>query len=185
MQFKWNILATAVAAASVTCAFAQNPGGSGTYLGVEVGAYFPTDSVIKNVFGSTLPRFGLNFINNNQPNKFKPQFNFAVIGASRDGNRFLAVPVTVGVGQQFGVPGSSTRPYYRVGAGAAYLDYSIDPSGSNRITNNRVSFTANAEVGILLSERIRLSAAYNYFSKADDFDFSGYELKLSFLFWKL
>lgn len=185
MHINTRILGSALALAVFGAAFAQNPGGSGTYLGLEAGAYFPTDSVIKDVFGATLPRIGINFINNNQPNKLKPQFNFAVIGASRNGNRFLAIPVTAGVGQQFGNTGSSTRPYYRVGAGVAYLDYSIDATGSNRIQNSRVAFCANAEAGILLSERIRLSAAYNYFSKSDDFNFSGYELKLSFLFWKL
>lgn len=188
MQFKRMHMMALVALVGVYApAMAQNPGGGGTYVGIEAGAYFPTDAVIKSAFGSTLPRIGINFINNRRPEKFKPQINFGIIGANRNGNRFLAVPVTLGIGQQMGNPSSSTQPYWRVGAGAAYLDYSIDPSGTGvgRITNQRVAFTGIAEVGVLLSDRVRLSAAYNYFSKADDFNFTGYEIKVSFLLWKL
>src|SRR4051812_39053139 len=120
MQLKWtNALAVAALAASAALASAQNPDKAGTYLGLEAGAYFPTDTVIRNVFGSTLPRIGINFINNSQPDKMKPSFNFAVIGANKNGNRFLAIPFTVGIGKQYGALGAGARPYWRVGAGAA------------------------------------------------------------------
>jgi hypothetical protein len=187
MQFKWtNALAVVAIAAGATIAGAQNPASSGTYLGLEAGAYFPSDGTIRRVFGTTLPRIGLNFINNAQPDKLKPSFDFAVIGATKSGNRFLAIPVTVGLGQQYGNPGSSARPYWRLGVGAAYFDYSIDPNNSGTPTAARkIGFTGVAEGGILLSDRIRLSASYNFFSKQDDFDFSGWELKVSFLFWKI
>jgi hypothetical protein len=187
MQIKWtNAMVVAAFAASAAFASAQNPNDNGTYLGLEAGAYFPTDTVIRNVFGSSLPRFGINFINNSQPNKLKPSFDFAVIGANKDGNRFLAIPLTMGVGQQYGSPTSSTRPYWRVGAGAAYFDYSIDPTNSGTpIAAHKIGLTAVGEVGVLLSERVRVSASYNYFSKQDDFNFSGWDLKVSFLFWKL
>ena len=36
-----------------------------------------------------------------------------------------------------------------------------------------------------LRERIRISASYNYFAKQDDFNFSGWDLKVSFLLWKI
>lgn len=187
MQIKWtNVLTVAAFATGAALACAQNPDTSGTYLGLEAGAYFPSDTVIRNVFGSTLPRFGISFINNSQPNKLKPSFNFAVIGASKDGNRFLAIPVTVGYGQQYGSAGSGARPYWRAGAGLAYFDYSIDPTNSGTaIAATKIGFTAVGEVGILLSEKVRLSASYNYFSKQDDFNFSGFDLKVSFLFWKI
>ncbi|HVT11692.1 MAG TPA: outer membrane beta-barrel protein [Fimbriimonadaceae bacterium] len=184
---KWtHALTVAALATSTALACAQNPDPNGTYLGLEAGAYFPTDRTIRNVFGSTLPRFGISFISNNQPNKLKPSLNFAVIGANKDGNRFLAIPVTAGVGQQYGGANSGARPYWRVGAGLAYFDYSIDPTNSGTaIAATKVGFTAVGEVGVLLSERVRLSASYNYFSKQDDFDFSGFDIKVSFLFWKL
>lgn len=187
MQLKWtNALAIAALATSTAIATAQNPDKSGTYLGLEAGAYFPTSTVIRNVFGSTLWRAGINFINNSQPDKMKPSLNFSIIGANRDGNRFLAIPVTFGVGRQYGAVAANVRPYWRVGAGASYFDYSIDVNNAgNPISATKFGFTAVAEAGILLSDRIRLSASYNYFSKQDDFDFSGFDIKLSFLFWKL
>jgi hypothetical protein len=187
MQFKWtNAFAIAALAASAAVASAQNPDKTGTYLGLEAGAYFPTDPVIRDVFGSSLPRFGINFINNSQPTKMKPSFNFSVIGASKDGNRFLCIPLTAGVGQQYGSPGSGARPYWKVGAGIAYFDYSIDPNNTGFPTSARkFGFTAVGEAGVLISERIRISASYNYFAKQDDFNFSGWDLKVSFLLWKI
>jgi hypothetical protein len=187
MQLKWtNAFAIAALAACAAFAGAQNPDKSGTYLGLEAGAYFPQDSTIKTIFGATLPRFGLSFINNSQPDKMKPSFDFSVIGANKNGSRFLCIPVTIGLGQQYGAPGSGSRPYWRVGAGAAYFDYSIDPNNTgNPTAAHKIGFTGVAEAGILISERIRLSASYNYFSKQDNFDFSGFDLKVSFLFWKL
>ena len=139
LNFKTGTLIAAVAFSA--CALAQNPGGSGTYFGVEAGAYFPSSQVIKNAFGSTLPRIGLNFINNRRPEMWKPTVNFAVIGASKDGNRFLAIPVTLGIGRQFGNETSAFRPYVRAGAGAAYLDYAIGPVGS-QVTDQTIGFTA-------------------------------------------
>jgi hypothetical protein len=187
MQIKWtNTLAVGALATAAALACAQNPNSNGTYVGVEAGAYFPTNGVIKDVFGATLPRIGINFINNDQPDKMKPSFNFSVIGANKNGNRFLAIPLTVGLGRQYGQPGASTRPYWRAGAGVAYLDYSIDPTGGGTaISARKVGFTGVGEVGVLLSDRIRLSASYNYFAKSDDFDFSGWDIKLSFLLWKI
>src|SRR5579871_5019709 len=147
MQLKWtNGLAIAALAATTALAAAQNPDNKGTYLGFELGAYFPSDKTIRNVFGSTLPRVGINFINNNQPDKMKLSFDFAVIGATKNGNRFLAIPVTAGLGQQYGSPGSGARPYWRVGAGLSYFSYSIDPTNSGTfISANQVGFTAVAE----------------------------------------
>jgi hypothetical protein len=187
MQIKWtSAVAVAALMTSAAVASAQNPDQSGTFLGLEAGAYFPTDTVIRDVFGSTLPRFGINFINNSQPNKMKPSFNFAVIGASKDGNRFLAIPLTAGVGQQYGDENGNARPYWRAGAGLAYFDYSIDASGGGTpVEGRKFGLTAVGEVGVLLGKRIRLSASYNYFSKQDDFNFSGWDLKVSFLVWKI
>lgn len=187
MQLKWtNALAVSAFAMCAALASAQNPDKSGTYLGIEGGAYFPSDTVIRNVFGSTIPRIGINFINNAAPEKMKPSFNFSVIGANKNGNRFLAIPVTVGYGKQYGTAGGSVRPYWRIGAGVAYFDYSIDPTGGGTPTAaRRFGFTAVGEGGVMLSDRVRLSASYNYFSKQDDFNFSGFDLKISFLFWKI
>src|SRR5579862_7869784 len=131
MQFKWtNGLAIAALAASSAIAGAQNPDTNGTYLGLEIGAYLPQDRTIRSVFGSTLPRVGFNFINNSQPDQLKLSFDFAIIGASKNGNRFLAIPVTAGYGRQYGSPSSGVRPYWRLGAGLAYFSYSIDPTDS-------------------------------------------------------
>ncbi len=165
-------------------ALAQNPNARGTYLGLEVGAYLPSDNSIKSAFGSTLPRIGINFINNQRPEMWKPMVNFSVIGANKNGNRFLLIPVTVGLGRQFGSDNSSARPYIRAGAGLAYVSYAIGPTGS-RVSDNTIQFTGAAEGGVLLSDRVRISAAYNYFPKQNGFDFSGWEVKVSFLFWKI
>src|SRR5579862_7123456 len=170
MQFKWTSALGMMAIAAATAIAGAQSSSTGTYLGVDVGAYFPINSTIRNVFGSTIPGVGISFANNNQPDKLTTSFNFGVIGANKNGNRFVAIPVTLGLGREYGGTGTSVRPFWRAGAGAAYLDYSIDANNSgNPIASHKIALTAVGEVGIMLSERVRLSASYNYFSKQDDF----------------
>ena len=44
----------------------------------------------------------------------------------------------------------------------------------------RVGFAADAEVGVFIGDRVRLSATYVWLSKVDDFDFSGLQLTATF-----
>jgi hypothetical protein len=153
-------------------------GGSRNYLGVRGGLYLPTDSEIKDIFGSSIFVVGLSFDDfTRQADKWRLTVDFDFITGKKDGNKFFAAPVTASVGRVFGSRDENIRPYVRFGVGVAYFDYSITrPATLERFSEKRFGFGADAEVGIFVGERLRIAAKYVWFSKVDDFDFSGLSL---------
>jgi hypothetical protein len=172
---------SALALVAATTAFGQRDGTRDNYLGVEVGAYFPTDAKIRDIFGTSVLKVGFNYGNvGRQADKWRLTYNFNFISAEKDGNRFFLLPVTAAVGRVFGEEGASTRTYVRAGIGLAYMDYGIDVTSVDRRSGRKILPTANAELGVILSDRLRLAGSYSWFSKTDGFDFSGFQLTLSY-----
>jgi len=152
------------------------------YLGIKAGLYMPSDGEMRDIFGSSIFVFGISFDDfSKQADKWRLTLDFDFI-TGRDGdNKFFALPVTASVGRVFGGEDDQFRPFVRVGAGAAYMDYSLTrPSTAQRFSVKRGAATADAEVGVFFGDRIRLSAKYVWFSKVDDFDFSGLQLTATF-----
>jgi hypothetical protein len=179
MKFNGRLGLSALAIACAASALAQN--NSENYLGVEAGAYFPTDGKIRDAFGTSIFKVGFNYGNaGRQADKWRLTANFNFISAAKDGNRFFLLPVTAAMGRMFGQPGDSSRPYVRVGAGVAYMDYAIDVSDTVRRSGRKILPTAGVEAGVVVGDRLRFAASYNWFSKTDGFDFSGFQLTASY-----
>ena len=171
---------SALALVAATAAFGQRGTGD-NYLGVEAGAYFPTDAKIRDIFGTSVFKVGFNYGNaGRQADKWRLTYNFNFLSADKDGSRFFLVPVTAAVGRIFGDEDSSTRTYVRAGVGFAYMDYGINVSSVDRRTDRKILPTANVEAGVILSDRLRLGGSYNWFSKTDGLDFSGFQVTLSY-----
>jgi len=180
---KWAAVGMVVMA-SATAVVAQNnqdnqdKGKGRTYLGIKGGFYFPTNSEIRDIFGSAIPVFGISVDDiTKQADKWRLTANADFITGSKDGNKFFAMPVTASFGRIFGNRDDTMRPYVRFGAGVAYLDYSITrPSNGDRFSTKRLGASADAEIGLIIGERLRISGKYQWLSKADDFDFGGFQL---------
>jgi hypothetical protein len=158
----------------------------GMYFGVKGGLYLPTDGEIRDIFGSTIFVFGISFDDfTKQADKWRLTADFDFITGSKDGNKFFAAPITASLGRVFGKPEDTTRPYVRFGVGGAYFDYSITrPSTGERFSTKRFGFSADAEVGVFLGERVRLSAKYVLLSEVDDFNLSGLQFTATFNLFK-
>lgn len=174
-----------------TSAFAQNeenkePKKAKFNIGVKGGVYLPSQSVMKDVFGSSIFVFGLSFDDfSRQADKWRLTLDFDFISGREDGDKFFAAPVMASVGRVFGSPGDDFRPFVRVGAGVAYFDYSItNPDSNERFSTKRLGFGGDVEVGFFLNDKFRLSAKYLLFSKADDFDFSGLQITATYNVFK-
>ena len=156
----------------------KDEGRGRTYLGVKGGLYLPTNGEIRDIFGSSIVVFGLSVDDiTRQADKWRLTADFDFITGKKDGNKFFAAPVTASIGKIFGNRGDNTRPYVRFGAGGAYYDYSITrPGTGERFSTKRFGASADAEVGVIIGERFRVSAKYQWLSKADDFDFSGFQI---------
>ena len=182
-----NVATLAVASSLlVTLASAQSndpePRRARNNLGVKAGVYLPTDSEIRDIFGSLIFVIGLSFDDfSRQADKWRLTVDFDFITGEKDGNKFFAAPVTASIGRVFGSPEDEFRPYVRLGAGVAYFDYSITrPSTSERFSTKRGGFGADVEVGFFVGDKFRLSAKYVWFSKVDDFDFGGLQLTATY-----
>jgi hypothetical protein len=186
MRFR-NLLAAGLAAGVMaTSAFAQDDqdkdAGSRNYIGVKGGLFFPTDSEIKDIFGSSIFVIGVSFDDfTRQADKWRLTFDFDFITGKDGDDKFFAAPVMASIGRVFGKRGDQARPYVRFGAGLAYFDYSITrPSTGERFSEKKIGFGGSAEVGLFFGERVRISAKYVAFSEVDEFNFSGLQLTATF-----
>lgn len=191
MAFR-NFGAIGVALAALgTSAFAQNeekkePKKAKFNIGVKGGVYLPSQSLMKDVFGSSIFVFGLSFDDfSRQADKWRLTLDFDFISGREDDDKFFAAPVTASVGRVFGTPEDDFRPFVRVGAGVAYFDYSItNPDSGERFSTKRLGFGGDVEVGFFINDKFRLSAKYLLFSKTDDFDFSGLQITATYNIFK-
>jgi hypothetical protein len=165
------ILVTALAVAGA--AQAQDP----FDLGASVGVFMPSSRTIRDAFGSQVLRFGFGGVGRQSTGNFKLGTELDIISANKNGNRLFILPFTFAAEQQLAMAGA-VRPYVKPFAGLAYIDYGIStPSG--RRDSKIVRVTYGAEVGVVLSEKLRLSARYNVFQNSG-FDFSGLTLSATF-----
>ncbi|MCC7230956.1 MAG: outer membrane beta-barrel protein [Fimbriimonadaceae bacterium] len=179
LELSFCILAIGV---SAMASAREGDTGKGTNIGIRSGVYFPTNSEIRDIFGSDIIVVGLSFDDfSKQADNWKIKADFDFITGKDGSNKFFAMPVTASIGQVYGKPGDSSRPFVRFGAGTAYFDYSITrPSNSTRYSSKRFGFSADAEVGVIVGNKLRLSAKYVWLSKVDDFDFSGLQLTVTY-----
>jgi hypothetical protein len=156
----------------------------GIGLGGTIGTFTPTGGRLRDAFGADRFTIGFRPV---APKEFAarwlPDFGVDAISAERRDNRLFILPVTFGVVRRFGSPGGLIRPYVRVGAGFAYMDYAFD-SGNRRIAAKRFGPTGNVEVGVRITDRVRLAAAYHVFPRYDETTFDGIELSLTYTVFK-
>jgi hypothetical protein len=186
-----NIALVGIAAACVSNAVAQeDKKDERPYFGIKVGFFMPSNGETRDMFGSTVFAFGISMDDfSRQPDKWRLTADIDFITGRHDPddndlfpeNKFFALPLTASIGRVFGADSSKMRPYVRIGAGVAYMDYSVTrPSTGERFSAKRGVPTANAEAGIFISDRIRVAARYDWFAKVDEFDFSGLQLTATF-----
>jgi opacity protein-like surface antigen len=173
-----NLASVGFAAALLATGASAQENRGGTYLGVRAGMFMPSNGEMRDIFGSSIFVLGLSADDfTKQADKWRLTADFDFITGKEDNNKFFIAPVTASIGRVFGSPDDNMRPFVRFGVGGAYMDYSITrPSTAERFSAKRFGFGADAEVGVFLSDRVRVSAKYLWFSKVDDFDFSGLTL---------
>lgn len=149
------------------------------YIGVRAGTSFFVDSDMRDYFGKGRITFGITPVKVAGPSGWKVDTDLDVQVARDNGNRLLMIPFTVGIGRPFGDAKNGTRPYAAVRAGVAYVDYGITDKFNVRQEEKKVVPTANVEVGLIFSERMKLAARYDYFGRTNGLRFDGFQINLS------
>jgi len=178
-------IAIAALVVSVSSAFAQQSGE--TPIGVSIGIFQPSSTQLKNDLGSQFLSFGLGGGATGRPSEgaITPEWSFIV--ANGNGNKLFILPLTYGYEYHFGI-GSTNKilPYVRPFLGVAYYDYSILDFGSGQYSSaKQLGATYGLEGGVLIGRRLKLSAAYNYFTQAGGFSFNGLTLSATYTLFNL
>lgn len=150
-----------------------------SYIGPSVGIFMPIDGDLRDALGSQWLSFGLSNVKTGQARNRMMGFNYNVTSNSRDGNKAFLLTGSYGLVQPLGDAYSSTRPYFAIRGGLTYMDYSLDVD-NDRVSAKRIGINANAELGVVISERLTLSARYDIFSAADGLSFNGLSLNLKY-----
>ena len=149
-------------------------------ISVSAGTYMPQNSTIKSVFGSSSFAWGFGLGKADRTGRNGLGLDVSGVSLSATANRFLSVGATYGYEVQSG-KGSATMTYARIGTGIGYYDYDMNIGASN--FNGKVfrQFSA-AEAGVVLSNKVTLSAQYLLMPKLSGLDFSGLRLQAMYSF---
>lgn len=148
-----------------------------TKWGLQVGAYFPADSEIRDLFGDSLLKIGLSPVSQRYEKSFAITPDVTFITAEGNNSRMFIVPVTANLST--GMKSNGLKSFVSVGAGPAYMDYKLrrpDTKGFITFKERTVGWNMNFEAGVLIGERIAIEARYDWFQEMDDFDFSGWTI---------
>lgn len=142
-------------------------------IGVDAGVFFPQDSTVRNVFGDTWFRVGLTPISLQAPGSWKTTMDIAYLRSStRFGDSVTLIPLTFGVTRSFGED-QNVRPYVALRAGPYWGDVNSTTLGINK---SKVGLDANVAAGLLFQGRFYIEARYDYMSKFEGLNFSGFFL---------
>ncbi|MBV6457943.1 MAG: hypothetical protein HONBIEJF_01063 [Fimbriimonadaceae bacterium] len=147
-------------------------------LGISFGAYFPQSREVRDALGGTWISYGVSPMRREHPSGWKFDIGFDYIGRSKNGNRVSVLGVGFGVRKVFGTA-NEFRPYVAAHIGPAYQDYAIF-RGAQRVADRRFGLMGNLEVGVIISDRLKIRARYVPISKSDGFDFSGFSIGVSY-----
>ena len=170
--FSGSILSIAVVLAAVS-AEAQT-----RYIGPDVGVFYPNSSTLRNALGENWVSIGATTMRSDAGSRNGIGTNWNVISKNSGGNSVFMGSYSLGLFQPLSDM-SGTRPYVAVRGGLSYIDYAIGPDTA-RIAGKRFGYNANAELGIIFSGRLTLSARYDVFSEHDGLNFDGLTFSLSY-----
>jgi hypothetical protein len=151
----------------------------GLTIGPQVGVYFPASSETRDLLGSSWWNVGIGPARAEVGEGWRLSSNMKILSRRSMGNDVFMVMSSFGVSLALGRTDDRLVPFIAGRAGPAYMDYSFTRAG-RRASSQRVSWNANAEVGIVVDGRLRLSAGYTWLPRQDGLDFSGFSVGATF-----
>jgi len=180
------LIAISALAFAASSALGQQANNS-TGVGVSVGVYLPSSSQVRADLGNQGLQIGLGGTGTGRPSEgaITPEYTFIIDNGN--GNQLFILPFTYGYEYHFGSDSDAPiLPYVRPFLGVAFYDYSItDFATGVHSATKQLGATYGLEAGILLGHKIKLSAAYNYFTQTNGFSFNGLSLSASYTLFNL
>lgn len=151
-------------------------------VGVDFGAFFPTDGNTQDAFGHTWLRFGLSPLSFQDDNRWKFTFDVGFLHRSEGPNRATLIPVTFGITRGFTNGESDTIPYVAMRVGPYFGDVRVP---SIAVDDEKIGFNANAAVGVSFNKQFYIEARYDLFSDFSGLDFNGFFLTAGFKLFQI
>lgn len=186
MKARWSVVPVTLAAVLGLPASSSAQAHGKTWWGVDIGFYRPNSGEIRDAFGDSLFRFGLRPFENRITKDWKFAVDVNILSARSGDDRLLAIPLTVGFTRSFGNPEDAAIPFVQIAAGPTYYDYSIgrevevQGNGTEQVKGSKWGSNVNLEAGVMFNRRFSVSVRGDWYSKTDDFDFSGVSFTLSY-----
>lgn len=159
--------------------FGQNVNES--FIGPEVGVFFPTDRALRDGVNERWTRFGVGAVSLSNFLQKKTNVSLDAITGSGNGSKVAIYTYSMGIAQPLGdARRDSTLPYFAIRAGISYMDYAVNTSTTTRESAKRLGFNGNAELGVIVNGRLSLSARYDIFPQYDGLRFDGLTLSLKY-----
>lgn len=180
------LIVISAAACLATCALAQQASTS-PGVAVSAGIYLPSSAQIRADLGNQGLQFGLGGSASGRPSDGSITPQYTLIIDNGNGNQLFILPFTYGYEYHFGADSDAAMlPYVRPFVGVAFYDYSITDFASGQHTGvKQLGGTYGLEAGILFGSKIKLSAAYNYFTQSSGFSFNGLTLSATYTLFNL
>ena len=153
----------------------EKPKKKGVPLGLMIGIFSPTDSQVKDLYGSSWIRYGLRPLPINIEQKWRPTIDVSYYTMSHSGNKVKLIPITFGFTRGFGND-KNVKHYISAHAGGYYGDLDAPAIG---VSDNGWGFNANATYGIVLNDRLSLEVRYEMFDKLGGLDFNALTYSLA------
>jgi hypothetical protein len=167
-------------------AAALSPAQSGqAWAGPELGVFFPTSGKLREALGNSWISFGAGTLRTSQTSERRRlALDWETVSQSKSGSKVFMGAVSYGyviplgdAGETFGIQRgqSNFQPYAALRAGASYIDFAVNTNGG-RESGKRLGLNANAELGVLVGDRLRVAARYDIFPSHNGLNFSGLTL---------
>ncbi len=179
LMFRSRWIAVSAVAACVAVPAISSAQSEDLSLGPSVGLFFPMDEKLRDALGSSWFSIGLGGVKTGEYRERQLGFNYNIISKSQSGNKVFILAGSYGLVQPLAGADASTRPYFAIRGGLAYMDYALDVD-NDRLSGKKIGINANAELGIILSDRLTLAARYDIFSAQDGLSFNGLSLSLKY-----
>lgn len=151
-------------------------------IGPSVGVYLPTDSKVRDRFGSSWVSVGLGF---GAFDVIKAQgqlgFDLNLLYQKHDDNHAFLLPV--GLGYRIALtkdPEARAIPYAGITGDAVFAD--VRSVADNVHSGFRTGAGASALIGVNIGTNTNLEARYQFISRIKSFDFSGLSLTAGYRF---
>jgi hypothetical protein len=149
---------------------------------VRLGIFYPQSDAVRNVFTTTIPDIGLDYILTQDPGTSRTLLGADFIQRTSGASKMQIIPVTISQQYYHTLGGTSFTPYGELGVGAYFLSLNETSVPALTSTNSLTSLGGFVGGGVDLTSSVFIDARYNLIGTLKGQNPSGYQFSLGLRF---